>query len=267
MDEQSDTAHAAAPFGVADYFGRLAPTYGDGEYYALRRAAVLRVLAPEIARTRRLLDLGCGNGRYLAEFARHAGLEMLVGADLSSEMLAEARRRAGARPHLVRASATALPFADGAFDLIFASHVFPFVDDLGATIRAAAARLRPGGRIVATVGRGPVHDYVRDVIPEADWEAFSQAPFGRFGRRAQGGEAVARHRTAFSAAGLEVDELFARFSVGWAGIVEWIRLRWLAYTAEAERARIEEVLARVPAAVRDRSFEITEELLIGRKRP
>lgn len=266
MAERSDIARGPAAFGVAEYFNRLAPTYGDGEYYASRRAAVLRVLEPELAAARRILDLGCGNGRYLAEFARRGAVELLVGLDLSGEMLAEARQRVVPRARLVRGSATALPFADSVFDFIFASHVFPFVDDLGATVRAAAGRLRSGGRIAATVGRGPVHDYVRELIPEADWDAFSRAAFVRFGRRAQGGEAIARHQAAFSAAGLEIDELSARFSVGWKGIEEWIRLRWLVYTTETERARAEEVLTRMPAAVRNRSFEISEALLIGRKR-
>jgi SAM-dependent methyltransferase len=265
MAEQSNRAGGALAAGVARYFSRLAPTYGDGEYYASRRTAVLRALEPELAQARQMLDLGCGNGRYLAEFARRASLEFLAGADLSGEMLAEARRRAGPRPHLVRASAEALPFADATFDLIFASHVLPFAGDLDASVHGIARLLRARGLLVATVGRGPVRDRVREVIPHADWDAFSGAASVRFGPRGGGHEDLERHRSAFSAAGLAVEQRRAMFTVGWDGIVEWIRLRWLVYTTEAERSRAEEILGAVPAEVQQRSFDITEDLLIGRK--
>jgi SAM-dependent methyltransferase len=264
MAGQSNGTGDAGSGGVAEYFSRLAPTYGDGEYYGARRAAVLRAIEPELARARRTLDLGCGNGRYLAEFARRDTLAMLAGADLSGEMLAQARRRAGARPHLVRASAAAMPFRQAAFDLVFASHVLPFVSDLDTAVHEIARLLSAGGLLVVTVGRGPVRDYVREIIPDADWDAFSRAAFVRFGRRGRAGEDLDQHRTALTGAGLEVERRQAAFSVGWNGIVEWIRMRWLVYTTEDERARAEEIIGAVPAAARRRTFNITEELLIGR---
>jgi SAM-dependent methyltransferase len=265
MAEQSNRAGDGRMSGIAEYFSRLAPTYGDGEYYSSRRAAVLRALEPELAQARRMLDLGCGNGRYLAEFVRHPELELIVGADLSGEMLAAARRRAGSRPYLVRCSAEALPFGEGVFDLIFASHVFPFVSSPDAAVRGVAARLRARGRLVATVGRGPIHDYVREVIPAAESEAFSRAAFPLLGRRGVGGEDIARHRAAFAASQLAIERRAATFSVGWDGIVEWIRLRWLAYATDTERDRVEKILAAVPAGARRRSFDITEDLLIGER--
>jgi ubiquinone/menaquinone biosynthesis C-methylase UbiE len=263
MAGQSNRAGGARLGGVAEYFGRLAPTYGDGEYYGRRRGAVLRAIEPELAAARRMLDLGCGNGRYLAEFARRDTLEMLAGADLSGEMLAQARRRAGARPHLVRASAEALPFKRAAFDLIFASHVLPFVGDLSSSVREIARLLGAGGSLVVTVGRGPVRDYLREVIPDAQWEALSRTAFARFAGRGRGGEGLEQHRAALSGAGLEVERRRAAFSVGWDGIAEWIRMRWLVHATDDERARAEEIIAAVPAAVRTRTFDITEELLIG----
>jgi SAM-dependent methyltransferase len=264
MTGQSNRTGPDGSGGVAEYFGRLAPTYGDGEYYASRRTAVLRAIERELARARRMLDLGCGNGRYLAEFARRATLEMVVGADLSGEMLAQARRRVGPRPHLVRASAEAPPFKRAAFDLIFASHVLPFVSDLDGSVRALARLLRAAGLLVVTVGRGPVRDYVREVIPDADWDAFSRAAFVRFGGRLRGGESLNQHRAALRAAGLDVEQRPAIFSVGWNGIAEWIRMRWLVHATAEERARAEQVLAAVPVAAQRRAFDITEELLIGR---
>lgn len=65
------------------------------------------------------LDLGCSSGLY----TRHLALSLggsgdVIGLDISPSMLREAARRArkvGARPSLVRADASSLPFADASF--------------------------------------------------------------------------------------------------------------------------------------------------------
>ena len=80
--------------GTADYFTRLARTYGDGRYYEVRRQAVVNAVADEIRKAPAILDLGCGDGNYLAEFAKIRGAHGLVGADLTFDMLREARERA-----------------------------------------------------------------------------------------------------------------------------------------------------------------------------
>jgi len=64
-----------------------------------------RESAPAVA------DVGCGNGMYLAELARRGFPGRVIGADLSTGMLAAARRRVD-RPlslALAGADATALP--------------------------------------------------------------------------------------------------------------------------------------------------------------
>src|SRR5258708_1830762 len=60
---------------------------------------------------RRVLDLACGNGRWLSRF--HPG--SYVGIDLNESMLREARQRyTGAQ--FVQGDMTVIPFADGSFD-------------------------------------------------------------------------------------------------------------------------------------------------------
>jgi SAM-dependent methyltransferase len=60
----------------------------------------------------------------------------------------------GARRHrgpLVRADATALPFADGSLAAVYGVWVFHVVDDAGAVLAECHRALRPGGRVLAVV--------------------------------------------------------------------------------------------------------------------
>ncbi len=77
----------------------------------------------------RVLDVGCGTGRWLV--AQRDCFDdapvVLIGADPSAAMLAEARpKQAG---HLALAGAEALPVADAAVDYVVCSYVFHHVVD------------------------------------------------------------------------------------------------------------------------------------------
>jgi ubiquinone/menaquinone biosynthesis C-methylase UbiE len=107
-----------------------------------------------VAPGRRLLEVGCGIGRFEARFAPHAALA--VGVDVSPGMLAAARRRAGhlAAAAFVRTAGRDLAmFADGAFDLVFAVDAFPYVVAGGpaladATLAEMRRAARPGGDVL-----------------------------------------------------------------------------------------------------------------------
>ena len=79
----------------------------------------------------RWLEPGVGTGRIAWSLAR-CGYH-ITGVDISQEMLAALQRRSRqcyAPPIAVqRANVTALPFADGAFDIAIAVHLFYFVPD------------------------------------------------------------------------------------------------------------------------------------------
>ncbi|HLA64200.1 MAG TPA: methyltransferase domain-containing protein, partial [Rhodothermales bacterium] len=70
----------------------------------------------------RLLDVGCGPGALWTHFEPHRPRFSWAGADVTPEMLAVARRLF---PYVetVHAEARALPFADGAFDVVLLRHV------------------------------------------------------------------------------------------------------------------------------------------------
>ena len=87
---------------------------------------------------RRVLDLGCGKGRF-ANRLKEEGAKV-VGIDLSAAMLAGAEGL-----DRVRASARRLPFADGAFDAVVAVEVFEHMVGLDVVLGEARRVLRPGG--------------------------------------------------------------------------------------------------------------------------
>ncbi|WP_246016860.1 class I SAM-dependent methyltransferase [Micromonospora pisi] len=95
----------------------------------------------------RVLELGCG----AASAARWLATQQArpVALDLSAGMLRHAARAAettGVRVPLVQADALALPFADGAFDIVCTAFgAVPFVADSAAVMREVYRVLRPGG--------------------------------------------------------------------------------------------------------------------------
>jgi SAM-dependent methyltransferase len=101
----------------------------------------------------RVLELGCGAAQC-SRWLRTQGAEV-VGLDLSLRMLQHGRRLAEQTSidvPLVCATATALPCADAAFDVVCSAFgALPFVVDIDRAMREIARVLRPGGRTVFSV--------------------------------------------------------------------------------------------------------------------
>jgi ubiquinone/menaquinone biosynthesis C-methylase UbiE len=251
--------------GVAAYYDRLAPVYGEGEFFRARRSAVLAAIAAELDGARAVLDLGCGNGAFAAEFVCRAPLARVVGADLSPEMLHAARQRLGLSLPIVRADATALPFAAGSFDLVFMSHVLLLVRDLEHCVGEVSSCLRPGGWLAATVGSRPWRELVGRFLGAEDLEEL-EAVFGSTRLRAPSDD-EARVARACVDAGLQATWRRAPFSVTWPAVEEWVRIRWMTIVDDDTRARAERWLMRVRERAAELTLPLAERLLIARKLP
>jgi SAM-dependent methyltransferase len=99
---------------------------------------------------RDVLEIGAGAAQG-SRYAASRGARV-VATDLSVGMLRQARSidagRIACLP-LAQCDATALPFAEASFDIVFTAYgAVPFVADSGAIMREAARVLRPGGRFV-----------------------------------------------------------------------------------------------------------------------
>jgi SAM-dependent methyltransferase len=119
-----------------------------------RRALLLGALRPG----ERVLDLGCGAGRFVAA-AREAGADA-VGVELAEAALERARRTVpGAELLLVEDDGT-IPLGHASVDLVWCSEVLEHAADAAALLLEARRVLRPEGRLLVTV---PFHGRAKDV--------------------------------------------------------------------------------------------------------
>jgi SAM-dependent methyltransferase len=120
-----------------------------------RRALLLAEARPG----ERVLDLGCGAGRFVAAL-REAGAEA-VGVEIAEAALERARRNApGADLRLVEPDGS-LPFEHASFDLVWCSEVLEHVADTAQALLEVRRVLRPGGRLLVTV---PFHGRVKAAL-------------------------------------------------------------------------------------------------------
>lgn len=103
-----------------------------------------------------VLEIGFGPGHALEMLSRKAPLGLIAGADHSEVMVEKARRRLEPRRgpaalDLRRAEAEALPFADEAFDLVYAVNSYHQWPDKEAALAEIAGVLKPGGEVVLSI--------------------------------------------------------------------------------------------------------------------
>jgi ubiquinone/menaquinone biosynthesis C-methylase UbiE len=164
------------PTTVARYFGKLSTAYGEGGFYRARRKAVIEAIKPTLERRGRLLDIGCGNGAFTLEFCSKSEFTSIFAADISAEMIDEARRRLGGNPHVrvLRADAAALPFRDAAFDLIFMSNVLPFATDSEQCLEDAIRCISSGGTLIIGNSVGGVEAALAKALGTEKWREFDR---------------------------------------------------------------------------------------------
>ena len=91
-----------------------------------------------------VVDVGCGNGRYLAALRARGHRGFLCGADLSEGMLRTARPAIGEGPLLV-GDAQSLPFGSDTFDVALAMHMLYHVPDQAKAVAEIRRVVRPNG--------------------------------------------------------------------------------------------------------------------------
>jgi len=102
-----------------------------------------------------LLEVACGSGVFLATQAAH--VQRVAGLDLSDIQVGLARRRLADRiaegtAEIVAGDAAALPWEDGRFSVVTCMGSVEAFPDPGAALAEMHRVLRPGGRIVVSLG-------------------------------------------------------------------------------------------------------------------
>jgi SAM-dependent methyltransferase len=124
-----------------------------------RHSAKLVALA-ELRPGGSVLDVGGGYGEPSLTAARVVGAQgHVVCTDISEEMLATARERAGeagiTNVEFIARDAEELDFEDETFDAVLSRATLMFLPDVAGTLRRLHGFLRPGGKLAASVW-GPI---------------------------------------------------------------------------------------------------------------
>jgi ubiquinone/menaquinone biosynthesis C-methylase UbiE len=149
----------------------LARAYADvrGDFSASVRAVwteAFRSAAPS-APLRRLLDVGCGTGRFSVLLAEVFGAST-IGVDGSPAMLRERALPASAPVTFVGAEATALPLREDSIDLALLSMVYHLLAASGA----AAGAVEELHRVVRQDGWVLVRTPTLEIIDRISWLPF-----------------------------------------------------------------------------------------------
>ena len=87
---------------------------------------------------RYVLDLGCGTGVFFKRLKKHYPNAHIIGLDLAYAMLQQTKAKQGwfrKTGSLINADMTALPFANGVFDVIFSNQVLHWAPEFQTLIR------------------------------------------------------------------------------------------------------------------------------------
>ena len=134
--------------------------YAAADFSSSDQAAVARILELGAAggtasSPRRIVDLGCGPGNLTIPLAQRLPEAEVVGLDGSAAMLAEAERRAGARPAFRRAILPQLPGDLGRFDLLVSNSLLHHLHDPAVLWGAITRLAAPGALVVVKDLRRP----------------------------------------------------------------------------------------------------------------
>lgn len=142
-----ETRESAPDAALRRYYRLHAPLYDLTRWAFLfgRQRLCAAIAARQPAR---VLEIGCGTGRNLDQLARLLPDCRLIGADLSADMLSQARRRLaghGPRVQLLEGDFARMPVGDGQ-DAVLLSYVLTMTHpQTDALLAAAWKQVAPGG--------------------------------------------------------------------------------------------------------------------------
>jgi SAM-dependent methyltransferase len=124
-----------------------------------------------------ILDVGCGIGRTTRHLHEHISADRIVGLDADPDLLAVARDRTDTDGSVEltyqEGDATALPFDDDRFDLVYTRFLLTHLPDPAEAVQEFRRVCRPGGLVAAqepdlaslgTWPPSPAYETMREVV-------------------------------------------------------------------------------------------------------
>jgi SAM-dependent methyltransferase len=138
---------------------------------------------------KQVVDVACGTGRWMLQL-RQLGA-VVIGLDISADMLAQAQRKPSLRGHLIRADVSDLPLPIATSDVTLCSFAASYFPNLNLAMSEMARVTKAGGRIVisdvhpAAVSAGWTRSFrVGESVFEIETQAYSNEQFAAAARRA-----------------------------------------------------------------------------------
>jgi len=138
------------------------------------KAILTAEAAKHVAGHATIVDLACGTGDFGIELARRTGARLVVGLDLSPQMLSEAKERVtgeASRLMLAACDMLSLCLSDESVDVVSIGYGLRNTADVTVALQEIARVLRPGGILVNLDFHRPVGTFRRELFLWYMWNA------------------------------------------------------------------------------------------------
>jgi trans-aconitate methyltransferase len=155
----------------------VASSCWDGIYYASHskwqfHVASIALGYMQIPNNAKILDIGCGDGRFTKHFAGFFPDSEVLGLDSAPSMVAAAQANAMPNLSFILGNATNLPFRNQ-FDRIVAFNSLHWVSKINIALEQMRNALVPGGQILILVApiqvRHQLHQIIDQVAKQQRW--------------------------------------------------------------------------------------------------
>ncbi|MBX3718729.1 MAG: class I SAM-dependent methyltransferase [Parachlamydiales bacterium] len=160
--------------------GYVASSCWDGNHYAKNSGWQFHMAAKalgyiKVPTNAKMLDIGCGDGRFTKHLAELIPDGKVLGLDLSVSMLAAAQANEAPNLSFVLGDVTNLPF-NNQFDRIVAFNSMHWVSEISTGLEQIKRALVPGGQVLILVApvqvRHPIHQIINKVAKQEHWSLF-----------------------------------------------------------------------------------------------
>ncbi len=149
---------------VVDFFDRIAPVYDSWAGGQHRRVAARLADLAAPREGEHVLDVGTGTGLVANLVAPRVAPGVVIGIDLSEQMLAIARSRRAKNVQFVAMAAEHLIFRPATFDLVTMGETLAYLADPTEALAEANRVLKPGGRIAISCQRRSLSTRAQDLF-------------------------------------------------------------------------------------------------------